>query len=162
MEAILAEWLYHDAVTPTHRVHIDELDDPGGITRLKILDDLAEECTKMGNIFKMIKTVTIMIISTFNTIDPRENRPTLRALAQNSVEDMIVSMVACEEFLDQITTNETKSRKASEVHPDITNNLDKVSETELIWLKNKTLGGTMVATRNAIDKTLSNINTIKT
>ena len=75
MEAILAESLFYDSVTATIRVHIDELDGPYSNTRLKILDDLAEDSRKMRNIFKTVKTVAITLISKYNTIDPIDLNP---------------------------------------------------------------------------------------
>ena len=166
MELAAEEALYHDsAIENTVRLSLDELDGPGANNRAKILDDLVEDSRKMGKIFRTVRTVAITIISTFNIIDPKEDRPKPRALAKNTAEQMTASMIKCEDILTLTEINDQVSRKAAEFHPSLvlhinefTDCLDQVSDLELKWQRYKTkLQGPMVATRNAIATTIGNI-----
>ena len=92
----------------------------------------------------MTKTVAITLISTFNSINPHE-RPKPNSLVKNTLEDMVLLMIACEDRLLTCEVIDAKSQKAAECHPqiksyieEITVGLDKVSEVQLKWLrKNK-------------------------
>ena len=139
-EPAAEDTLYHDgAVVNTVRLSADELDGAGANNRVKILDDLAEDSRKMGKIFRMVRTVAITIISTFNIIDPKEdNRQKPKALSKNTAEQMQASMIKCEDNLTQTEITELVSRKAAEFHPalvkhinEFTDYLETVSDIEM-------------------------------
>ena len=163
--------LYHDgAIVNSVMLSADELDGAGSNNRTKILDDLVEDSRKVGKIFRMVRTLAITIISTFNIIDPKEdNKQKPKALAKNTAEQMQASMIKCEDNLTQTEITEPVSRKAAEFHPALVKHIDKfteyletVSDIEMKWQRYKTkLNGPMVATRNAITKTLGNIHDLR-
>ena len=166
------EILYHNGcIVDSVVLSPDELHRQGKLARTKILDDLTKDCTSIGRKFRMVKTKSISILYTLNLIDknPNQVKQNPRDLANNDAKAMQDSFIKIDDSFHDTEQNPQVKRKIAESQPTLEKMIEKVNlgldeiyEVEMKWQRHKSdIAGAMVATREAIKRTTTNIKDLR-